>query len=410
MFDARQKILPNGIRVITIKKDTQIAAIHAGIKIGSIYENPNEKGISHFIEHMLFKGSKDRTNEQLNMELEALGGEYNAYTDNTSTVYSITALSEELENSVELLSDMLKNASFPDEEIEKERDVILAEIRTSRDDVEDYSFKRVNEVAFDKSPLKYETIGDEKNVKKFTKENLLNFYNKYYVPNNCYISVASPFDHEEIFDIIWKYFKDWTRKEFKREEVIVENNIPCKKISYKKDIEQGTIIYLFTFHDVNKEEELALRILNHKFGESANSILFRELREDRGLAYDVYTDLDLTSNVKTLYIYTAVGEDSIEETIEVIDNCIDKIKNEEIVFNDGTIKLMKKVLKTAVAFTLEDCTDIGNYVLHQIIDDEDIYKFVKDMDNMEKVKKEDMYNVARLVLKNPTIHILKKQK
>ena len=158
------------------------------------------------------------------------------------------------------------------------------------------------------------------------------------------------------------------------------------------------------------KRELALRILNHKFGESANSILFRELREDRGLAYDVYTDLDLTSNVKTLYIYTAVGEDSIEETIEVIDNCIDKIKNEEIVFNDGTIKLMKKVLKTAVAFTLEDCTDIGNYVLHQIIDDEDIYKFVKDMDNMEKVKKEDMYNVARLVLKNPTIHILKKQK
>ena len=85
---------------------------------------------------------------------------------------------------------MLKNASFPDDEIEKERDVILAEIRTSRDDVEDYSFKRVNEVAFDKSPLKYETIGDEKNVKKFTKENLLDFYNKYYVPNNCYISVV----------------------------------------------------------------------------------------------------------------------------------------------------------------------------------------------------------------------------
>lgn len=410
MFDARQKVLPNGIKLITIKKDTQIASIHAGVKIGSIYESPNEKGISHFIEHMLFKGSKTRTNEQLNIELEALGGEYNAYTDNTSTVFSITTLSEELEKSIELLSDMLLNAAFPNEEIEKERDVILAEIRTSKDDVEDYSFKRINEVAFDKSPLKYETIGDEKNVKKFNREKLLNFYDKYYVPNNCYISVVSSFDHDEIYNMIWNNFQDWMWKEFRREEIIIENNIPCKKISYKKDIEQSTIIYLFTFHNVNKEEELALRILNHKFGESANSILFRELREERGLAYDVYTDLDLTSCVKTLYIYTAVGEESIEETIKVIDSCIDKIKSEEIVFDEGTIKLMKKVLKTAVAFTLEDCTDIGNYVLHQIIDDEDIYKFMSDMNKLEKIKKEDIYSVAKLVLKDPTIHVLKKQK
>lgn len=410
MFDAKEKVLPNGIKLITIKKNTQIAAIHIGIKIGSIYENPNEKGISHFIEHMLFKGSKARTNEQLNIELEELGGEYNAYTDNTSTVYSITTLSEELEKSIELLSDMLLNASFPSEEIEKERDVILAEIRTSKDDVEDYSFKKINEIAFDKSPLKHETIGDEKNIKKFNREKLLNFYKKYYVPNNCYISIVSSFNHDEIFDMVWKCFHEWMWKEFKREEVIIENNIPCRKVSYKKDIEQSTIIYLFTFHNLNKEQELALRILNHKFGESANSILFRELREERGLAYDVYSDLDLTSSVKTLYIYTAVGEESIEETIKVIDNCIDRIKNEEIIFDDSTINLMKKVIKTAVAFTLEDCTDIGNYVLHQAIDDEDIYKFMSDMSKLEQVKKKDIYDAAKLVLKNPTIHILKKQK
>lgn len=410
MFDAKQKVLPNGIKLITIKKDTRVAAVHTGVKIGSIYESSSEKGISHFVEHMLFKGTKNRTNEQLNKELEELGGEYNAYTDNTCTVCSVTTLCEELENTFELLADMLINSTFPEQEIEKERDVILAEIRTSKDDVEDYSFKRVNEVAFNKSPLKYETIGDEKTVKKFNKEMLLNFYDKYYVSNNCYISIVSPFEHEDVFNMVWKYFKDWMWKEFKRQEVVVESNIPCKKISYKKDIEQSTIIYLFTFHDVSKDEELALRILNHKFGESANSILFRELREERGLAYDVYTDLDLTSKVKTLYIYTAVSEENVNETLQVIDDCIHKITKEEIVFDDSTIKLMRKILKTAVAFTLEDCTDIGNYVLHQIIDDEDIYKFVSDMKNIENVKKEDIYNVARLVFKDPTIHILKSQK
>lgn len=407
MFDAIQNVLPNGIKLVTVKKDTQIVSIHAGIKIGSIYEDVNSKGISHFIEHMLFKGTKVRSNEQLNSELEKLGGEYNAYTDITSTVYSITALSEELTKSLELLSDMLINSTFPEEEIEKEREVILAEIRTNRDDIEDYSFKRINEVAFDKSPLKYETIGDEETVKSFNREKIIDFYFKYYVPNNCYISVVSPLEHEEVFQIVSKYFKEWEGKEFKRQEVIVEKNIPCKKISYKKDIEQSTIIYLFTFHNISKEEELALRILNHKFGESANSILFRRLREERGLAYDVYTDLDLTKDVKTLYIYTAVSEENIRETLKTIDDCINKIKKEEIVFDDSMIALMKKVLRTAVAFTLEDSTDIGNYVLHQIIDGEDIYKFLTDMKDIESIKKKDIYNVAKLIFNDPTIHILK---
>ncbi|MBV7275471.1 insulinase family protein [Clostridiaceae bacterium UIB06] len=409
MFDTKQKVLPNGIRLITIKKDTQVTSIHAGIKIGAIFESPSEKGISHFIEHMLFKGTKTRNNEKLNFDLEALGGEYNAYTDNDCTVYSITALSEELEKSLELLSDMLRESIFPEEEIDKERDVILAEIRTSKDDIEDYSFKKINEMAFDKSPLKYETIGDEKTVNKINKAKLVKFYDKYYVPNNCVISIVSPYEHEYIYELVWKYFKEWIWKEFKRKKVIIENNIPGLKISYKKDIEQSTVIYLFTFYDITKEEELALRILNHKFGESANSILFRKLREEKGLAYDVYTDLDLTTNVKTLYIYTAVSNENVDETIETIDNCIEEIKNEKIIFDDNTIMLMKKVLKTAVAFTLEDSTDIGNYVLHQAIDEDDIFKFIDDMKKLENIKKDDIYKVARLVFKNPAVHILKSE-
>lgn len=407
MFDARQKVLPNGIRLISIKKSTQITSIHAGIKIGAIYEAPEEKGISHFIEHMLFKGTKNKNNEELNLELEALGGEYNAYTDNHSTVYSVTALSDELENAIKILADMLTNATFPEKEINKERDVILSEIRTSKDDVEDFSFKKTNEVAFEKSPLRYETIGDEKTVNKMNREKLMKFYDKYYVPNNCFITIVSPFEHDQINNLVWKYFQDWIWKEFKRREVIVEDNKPVTKISYKKDIEQSTIIYLFTFHNLTKDQELALKILNHKFGESANSILFRKLREEKGFAYDVYTDLDLSNYVKALYIYTAVSEECVDETIDTINSCIEEIKNEKIVFDDSTIGLMKKVLKTAVAFTLEDSTGIGNYVLHQAIDEDDIFKFVEDMKNIENIKKEEIYEVARVVFQNPTIHILK---
>ena len=406
IFDADINILENGIRLISIKRDTQIASLHIGIKVGSLYEKGNDRGISHFIEHMLFKGTTSKSNEEINDALEKRGGEYNAYTDYSCTVYSITALSEELETSVEILGDMIQNSKFSETEIEKERGVILSEIRTSKDDIEDYSFNKINEIAFENSPLKYDTLGEEKTVKKFTKEQLMKFYSKYYLPNNCFISIVSPFDHEEIKSLVEKYFKAWKWQQLEKEQVVVENNIPIKKITLKKNIEQSTIIYAFTFHGLNKREELALKVLNHKFGESANSILFRELREDRGLAYDVYSHLDMTSFVKTLYIYTAVGQESVEETLTAIDSCISGIKNGDINFNDDTVVLMRKVLKTAVAATLEDSTDLGNYVLHQSLDDEGIFEFLEDMKNLEDIKSEDIYKVANKVFNNPTIHIL----
>lgn len=409
MYDAKKTILKNGITLVTIKKDTQIAAIHAGIKIGAIYENEKEKGISHFIEHMLFKGTKYKDNETLNRELENLGGEYNAYTDSNSTVCSITVLEEELEKSIEILGDMFQNCLFPQEEIEREREVILSEIRGSKDDLEDYSFKKVNETAFDKSPLKYDTLGNEKIVKSFTKDKLIKFYERYYVPNNCFISIVSDFPHNYVVSIVEKYFKDWLWKEFKREKVLEEKNRFLKKVSYKNNVEQSTVVYLFTLHGLSKKEELALTILSHRLGESGNSVLFRELREKRGFAYDVYTDLDLSPHVKTLYIYTSVGRENVDETLEVIKHCIESIKKGNIGFDSNTINLMKKILKTAIAFTLEDVTDIGNYAFHQIIDEESIFQFYEDMKDLDGIKEEDIYNVANKVLNKPTIHILLNQ-
>lgn len=405
MFDAQKLTLKNGIKLVTIKRDTQTVAVHAGIKIGPLFEDREEKGISHFVEHMLFKGTKSNNNEQLNLYLENLGGDYNAYTDNNCTVFSVTNLADELDNSIKLLADMLQNSIFDEKELEKEREVILSEIRTSKDDIEECSFIKVNQIGFKDSPLKYGVIGSEESVKGFTRNQLINFYDRYYVPNNCYLSIVSPYGHEVVQEVVNKYFDSWKFKEFKRKNVIIEDNIPLKKTTKRTNIEQSTVIYLFTFHGLSSHEELALKIFNHKFGVSANSILFRELREKRGLAYDVYSDVDMTKDVKTLYIYTAVSSENIKKTQEVINDCINNILNRIIVFDESTINLMKKVLKTAVAFTLEDSTDIGNYVLHQILDDENIMQFLTDMKELENIKKEDLYNCAKKVLQNPTIHV-----
>ncbi|ABK60424.1 MULTISPECIES: M16 family metallopeptidase [Clostridium] len=410
IFDLNKYTLENGINLITIKKDTQLASINLGVKIGSIYEKKENRGIAHFVEHMLFKGTKNRNNEKLNEELEARAGEYNAYTDYTSTVYSITALREEFIKSLELISDMVKNSNFPQEELEKERGVILAEIRTSKDDIEDYSYRKTMECAFKESPIRINTIGTDESVKSFNRENLLKFYKSYYVPNNVYITVVSSMEHDYVFQLVKECFSNWDSKKVIMEDIICEKNIPLKKYSYKKDIEQSTIIYLYTFHNLSKKEELALRILNYKLGESANSLLFRKLREEKGLAYDVYSELDATKNVKILNIYTAVNEEDVDESINVIENTINDIINKKIILDDTSIALMKKVLKTAVVQTLEDSTELGNYILHQVMDNEDIYEFVDDMNNMKTIKGEDIYKVAEKVLKNPTIHILLSEK
>ncbi|WP_297713701.1 pitrilysin family protein [Clostridium sp.] len=406
-FDVKKHKLENGLEVITIKKDTQISSINIGVKVGALNESLNEKGISHYIEHMLFKGTENRTFQKLNDDLEALGGEYNAYTDFSQTVYSISCLEEELKNAIEILSDMLICPKFPEEEIEKERGVILAEIRSSKDSVEDFSFKKINEVAFKNSSLRYDVAGLDENVKSFTKKELYDYYKKYYIPNNSLITMVSSLSHEEAFEEISKHFSKWEANERIKLVVKDEKNINIKKVTTKENIELCTIIYLFTFYDLDKKYELPLRILNHRLGESANSLLFREVRENRGLAYDIYSHLDITQNVRTLYVYTAVDEEDIDDAANAIEEIFKDIKFRNITIGENDLNIMKKVHKTAVISTLEDSVELCSYILSQSLEGEDIFEFLKDMDRLNTITAYEIYEVANKVLNDPTIHILK---
>ena len=408
-FDIKRHRLENGLEVLTIKKDTSIGAINVGIKIGAMYENMKQKGISHFIEHVLFKGTHTRSDEKLNDDLEELGGEYNAYTDYDVTVYTISCLMEELNEAAHILSDMVINSKFDKNEIEKERGVILSEIKTAKDDIEDFSFKCVNEIAYDKSALKYEVTGLESTVKSFSRDDLYNFYKKYYTPENAVISFVSSYSHEDAIEIIKKYFGSWNGALAEKNTIVNEKNKNIKGINYKKDIEQSTIVYLFTFSDLSKEDELPLRILNHRLGESSNSLLFREIREKRGLAYDIYTHLEITKKIKTLYIYTAVGEENIDEAVKAIDKTLKDVLDGRTELGERDLNIMKKVHKTAVISTLEDSAELCNYMLHQALEDEDLFEFESDMIRLETLDKSKIREVAGRVLKKPTIHILKPQ-
>ena len=406
-FDENTIILPNGLKVITIKKDTRLASINIGVNIGSLYEDEKELGMSHFVEHMLFKGTKNRSNEQLNRELEFLGGDYNAYTDYISTVYSITCLDEEFEKGIELLSDMVLNSSFDEKEMKKEKGVVLSEIKSDKDDIEDLSISRTHEYAFDKSALRNSIAGTEEHVKGFKRKQVYDFYKKYYTPDNCVIVTVSAFSHEQMQKIITDLFGKWEGKSHKKAKIIKEENKNIVKTTYKSQIEQGTITYLYAFKEVCEKDKLPLKILSYKLAESSNSILFRELREERGLAYDVYSQMDLDENVNTMNIFTSVREESIDEVIEVIDKAILDIKNKDINFDEDMLCMMKKTHKTGVVSTLEDCSSLCSYVLVQSLAGKDITEFINSMEELETLTGEDIYRVCNKYLNKPTIHILK---
>ena len=406
-FDENTIILPNGLKVITIKKDTRLASINIGVNIGSLYEDEKELGMSHFVEHMLFKGTKNRSNEQLNRELEFLGGDYNAYTDYISTVYSITCLDEEFEKGIELLSDMVLNSSFDEKEMKKEKGVVLSEIKSDKDDIEDLSISRTHEYAFNKSALRNSIAGTEEHVKGFKRKQVYDFYKKYYTPDNCVIVTVSAFSHEQMQKIITDLFGKWEGKSHKKAEIIKEENKELIKTTYKSQIEQGTVTYLYAFKEVCEKDKLPLKILSYKLAESSNSILFRELREERGLAYDVYSQMDLDENVNTMNIFTSVREESIDEVIEVIDKAILDIKNKDINFDEDMLCMMKKTHKTGVVSTLEDCSSLCSYVLVQSLAGKDITEFINSMEELETLTGEDIYRVCNKYLNKPTIHILK---
>ena len=405
-LDSRECELENGLKIVTIKKDTKIASMQLGVKVGPIYEKIEEKGMSHFIEHMLFKGTKKRNNENINEAIEDRGGSYNAYTTYTSTVFGLSGLQEELEDSIEIISDMMLNSTLPIEELKKEKSVILAEIRNGADDVEHLSFNKINEYAFSKSHLKHDIAGSEKLINSFTREELFDFYKRFYRPNNSVISVISSYEHDDAVELIEKYFYSWEKAQIVKPEIIDEDNIPLAKTTYKNDIEQNTILYLYTFYGLDNREELALDILNYKLGESANSILFRELRENRGMAYDVYSDTDRTKHIKTLYIYTSVGEEDVVEAKETINNIIDDILNKRVNIDEKNIKHMKKVMKTGIISMIEDGDSLCNYVLHQKMSDKKINAFLDDLEMLEGIDTDLIFNVAKKVLKNPTTHML----
>ena len=398
--------LPNGMTLVTIQKPGQLFSLNLAVKIGSLNESLEEKGICHFIEHMLFKGTRDQDNEELNKSIERLGGDFNAYTDHISTVFTVSALKEELSNALKILSEMILTPEFSAEEMEKERGVILSELRSSLDDPEEITHKNLYFKAYENSPLKYDVIGLHKTISRFSSEDLKAFHQKHYIPNNSILVLVSDLSDEEAKDLVLSSFGEWKEGTLQKTAYAFEKNQAGYHTLYK-DMEQSTLAMLFSFK-VTEKEKLPLRVLNFKLGQSGNSILFRELREKRGLVYDIYSDLDLTENIQNLIIYTQLMDSTLDHALEVIEKILEDIK-QKAYFHPEDLEVMKKVMKTSIYSTLENIHDLCSFILDELLNHEDPLEFQKDLEKLEEVTLDDIVEVAKMIFNGPTVFKLRSE-
>lgn len=406
-LDFKEFILQNGLKAIILKRDCKFFNLNFGIKVGSAYEFENQRGFSHFIEHMLFRSNLKFSNYEINKNLEFLGGDYDAFTDYGSTNLNIRGLCCDLEKSLELISSMVRYPKFDHDEMCIERDIIISEIDSCLADYEEYSLIKLNEGAFKKSHLKYDIAGTKEILKNINNDDLRKFYQKYYVPNNCFVVIVSSYDENYIIDLLKKYFGSWQYKEVVHKKLIEESNIPKIIVTEKQDLELSTITYLFTFGNLLQYEKVFLKVLEYRLGCGPNSILFKKVREEEGLAYDIHTQLELSDEFKGMYIFCTTGSQNVDKVLNIIDSCIENIKNCKDYLNDYSLQLMKKLQLMSIYSTLEDNEKLGLYLMDKMIYEEDIDNYLKDMSILENVNSNKLMDVCKKYFSNPTIHILK---
>ncbi|MEG1311574.1 MAG: pitrilysin family protein [Romboutsia sp.] len=394
-------ILDNGLTIIG-EEIPYLKSISLGVWInaGSRIEDEKTSGISHFIEHMLFKGTKNRTSKEIASEIDNLGGQINAFTSKECTCYYVKLLDSHINVGIDILSDMILNPLFDKKDIEKERLVIIEELKMYEDSPEDLAYDLLTENIYVNNPLGMNIIGTTESLDEMNQEDLLNYFNKYYVPNNATISISGNFNFDEMVKKLDYKFKSWKQKEV-TVEVEKAEFTPCF-IAKNKDIEQVNLaITLEAVPIENTEEVYALAVINTIFGGSISSRLFQKIREEQGLVYSIYSAETLYQKCGEMGIFASMGLDNLKLVYESV---LTEIKNMKLNYlTEKEIQESKEQLKGSYILGLESTSSrmmsFGKAMLlnKNVRTTDDILKCIDDV-NSEIVKKviDKVFNIDKL--------------
>lgn len=337
--------LKNGIRIVgETMENYRSVSVSVWIRAGSVYENDDESGVSHFIEHMLFKGTKKRSAGDIAEQIDAIGGNLNAFTSKECTCFYVKVLDENLKQAVEILADLVCNSKLDETDIEREKGVIIEEISMNEDSPEDLAHETLCQTFYEGDPLARPVLGTVESVASFTRQTLVNYMSRMYKPENMVIAIAGHFDIDEFLKIAESYFSLKGELECNiqsNEETNASggNNISGEanasgetnasgkaNTSYgkpvggrrlrliEKDIEQTHICFAFNGFPSESAGQYPLYMFNNAIGGSMSSRLFQSIREEKGMAYSVYSTPAFYSTTGYFTLYAGTGE---KQTVEV---------------------------------------------------------------------------------------------
>lgn len=346
-----KSVLPNGIRVVT-ENIPYIKSVSLGIWVdtGSRNEQEENHGISHFLEHLMFKGTQKRSAKTIAETVDAVGGQLNAFTAKEYTCYYIKVLDTHLELAIDVLSDMLINSKFDSQDIMREREVVLEEVNMYEDDPDELVHDLYLESVWPGHPLGQNILGTVQSIGKFDRNLVLDYYHNYYTPDNLVIAAAGNLEHDKLVEMIKKYFGHLSGVK-KTREVKAPKLIKAFSV-HNKDTEQVHFCLGTASVPQNAPDIYGAHILNNILGGGISSRLFQTIREEKGLAYSVYSYQTNYSDAGLFTVYAGTRPANAAKVIDLILENMSDIKNKGITLQELT--KAKEQLKGNMLLGLEN--------------------------------------------------------
>ena len=388
----RKDTLSNGMRVVseTLPKSRSVS-IGVWVRIGSRHERQEIGGISHFIEHLFFKGTERRTAKDIAIEMDSLGGEMNAFTTQETTTYYAKVVDEHLPVAIDILSDILLSSKFEPAEIEKERKVILEEIKGVEDTPDDFIHELITNAIWQDNSLGRPILGTKDTIRSLKHQDIISYISDHYCPKEIVISVAGNFEHAKLIELLNASFGKLMRHGMPKVET-TPAFIPAVVVK-KKQLEQVQVCIGCKGLNYTHEDRYVLSALNTVLGNSMSSRLFQEVREQHALAYSIYSYVTSYRDTGLLTVYAGTDPSNALETVKLVIKEFKKIKNDGITFAEET--RVKNQVKGSLVLSLESSNNHMSRLARQEIYFGKYLTIDDIIKGVEKVTREQVQQMAQ---------------
>ena len=398
-------ILDNGLKLIYKKSNSELSSIAISLDAGAVRDD-KKLGVAHVTEHMVYKGTENRTEQDINEELSKVFGFQNAMTNYPYVIFYGTLLNEDLNKGLDLFSDILLNPVFTEEGFKEEMEVIKQELKEWDEDLEQYTEDKLYYNSMEGRRVKYPIIGTMESLENMTIDDAIDFFNTYYCANNATITIVSSLDFEKIKDMVEESFNYWRNE--KIPQCKEELSFPKKGvfIDRKEDISSSKVQIIFPINNLNQWEIKALRVFNQYFGEGVNSVLFDTLRTKHSLVYDVLTRVSNEEYIRVYEITYSTSHENVDKSIEIIKKLINEVSSSNESLRNKNINELIKSFKLKRLFLNEQSVRLAMGISTYDTMFGDGYLYIDECENLEKMPVNFIIDTAAKVLKNMTVQVI----